>query len=239
MGFPTIKQLREWAVDHALQRDLTTIGADRVDYAWRIVLEDLLHHVPAIGRTSTSVNTTADQATIDLSALPTSWARDRFVEAWVDTDYPLALRDEHDIRARRRDGTSTGRPCEFALLPASDDTAIVYPTPDAIYPVRIIFDEPLTIRDGDDAIAAWTDGADPSNAAAATTHYVNVDERWARMACFRGVPHVLTHGDPKAAFKDADWERFLGWAVRQFAKSRAVIVNDVIGHGSQDIATYE
>jgi len=206
MAKPTIKQLRTWIDAHAF----LDCGADLLDYVWRITLEELLRHQPAIARKVATLTTTADQETIDLSALPASWHRDRFVQAWIGDD-PLHLRSESHVRFLRKNQTGTDQPDTVAVLQEDDDTALLHPTPDDAYSVRWIFDEPLTVRDGAGDIAAWLDGTDSAGTGDAANHRVNIDERWARMAMFRGAPAVLQHADPNARFTSRDWQLYVQW----------------------------
>lgn len=208
MANPTIAQLRTWVLANAFEDP----GDAAVDNAWRVAIEELLRYAPCITRVwdNTTLSVTTGDASIDFTDIQTKggWYKDRFVFAWLDGKYELRECSEVAIRTRQRYDSTSGRPELICFL--TDTDTIIYPTADADYTLTVVYDETLLVRNGS-TLVSWVDGT----SAGASTYTINVDERWARHACFRGAPSVLQHGDPAARFTSNDWQYYARWCMEQ------------------------
>lgn len=164
-------------------------GDDEVDRAIAFALTELIRRT-GCNAVAATVASVADEAELDVSATLSDFTADALIRA--ERGYAALTVEAYPTLARRLvDSTAAAAPQRIAFR--TPTAAVLFPTPDAAYDLRLTYTPPLT------------DFA-PGTAAAVS---LNVDPRYARGALWWGATAALQHTEVEHDYGRVSWRRFL------------------------------
>jgi hypothetical protein len=192
----TVLEARDIVRESAILTSEATYNDTRIDRAIQMALGRAARITKA-DWDLTDVSLASGSRTDALAELA-NWDPIRFMEAWIN-DYPVERVNYHSLAREYQGGaTITGRP-EWLAFPKKQEMHL-YPTPDAVYTLKVMHWQPLV---------SWTPG-DPG----AEDTEINLPGEWAREALWWGATSALLYGDPDALFQSTGWQRYEGLLIQ-------------------------
>jgi len=189
---------------------LRSLTAGQVDVAFRVAADELLRWQPQLSyMVNVAISTTADTDTVSLTNLA-GWrgsSHIRHNQCFIldanSYEKPLNWRSESVMRHLAYGSTATDLPTGWTVL--NGPTALFYPTPDAVYNLRITYDRTLWVCDSGGDEQTWVDGDSGDGA-----HYIQLPEAVIRR-CAMGAVAWIQQNDATVRHGAWTWNDFVNW----------------------------
>lgn len=191
--YPTLTTIRQYIRELALNASELDYDNTSVDMAFKVAANEYLERL-APDFSGGNVTVTSGSSAVDFSAL-TGFSPTLVRGMFIDTNYPVHVRDEAWVRQQIIDNPSSGRPEYIGF--SSETTGVTWPTASANYTLNVDYENVLT---------SWTAGTSSPDGVT-----INIPEAHAIKIATMGAPVVLQYGDNRSTYGRPEWSDYLDW----------------------------
>lgn len=188
-----LTEARETVRDGVLHISQNTFEDAKIDRAIRFPGNDFVNHTKCT-RATADVAITSSTPALDITATSgmSAFHPGQLINCRIGTRRPLDVVDFNYMLHLHENHTASGRPTHIAFNGPGD--ALLYPTPDANYTLKVTWDEPFTV---------WTPGDnDPDNIT------LNIPDRYIDAVLWFGASAALVYGEAGSLYASTGWAHY-------------------------------